>query len=88
MRQKLVSKPLALARTLNESSNIHKLKRGRRNLFAVVQRRQLREPLIGHRNYAHVRLYRAKRIVCRLRSRLGYRVKQSALADVWQTHNT
>ncbi|MNW46630.1 hypothetical protein D3C74_239360 [compost metagenome] len=87
VRQELVAKTLALARTAHQSGDIDKFKCRRNRAVRNDQFGQLVESLVRHLNHADVWIDRTKRIVGGFGPRLGYRVKQCGFPHVRQTHN-
>ena len=75
MGQEFVAQSFAVRRAFDQSRDVHEFEYGRRDLFAVIQRREFVQPLVRHRDDADVRLDRAERIVRALRARLRDRIE-------------
>ena len=85
--QELIAQSLALGRAAHQTGDIDKLDDGRGDLFGIIHLGQHIQPLVRNRHHAGIGLYRAKRIVGRLRSCLGNGIEQRAFADIRQSHN-
>ena len=88
MRQKFIAQPFAPRRALYEARDVHEFDDGGRDLFAVIKSGQFCQPFVGHGYDAHVRLYRAERVICGFRAGMRDRVEQSGFAHVGQTYDT
>ena len=86
VRQKFVAQTLALRSALNKPRNVNELHNGGSNFFAVIERGELIQPLVGHGNHAHIGLDGAEGVVCSLCARVRYSVEQCGLAHVGQTY--
>ena len=65
-----------------------KLDNRRRIFFRLVYRGEKIKTLIGNGHHAYIRLYRAEGVVCRLRTGIGYGVKECGLSDIRKTYDT
>src|SRR5581483_4153322 len=61
---------------------------GRHDFFGLIKFGQLSQAVIRHRHNAGVRLNGSKRVISRQRVSVRQRIKQCALANIWQTHNS
>ena len=86
--QKLIAETLAPRSPFDQPRDIDDLDGRRDRLFRIVDLYQVHDPLVGHRNHAHVRLDRAKRKIRRLRFRIRQAVEQGRFADVRQPHDS
>ena len=80
--QELVAQPFALRRAAHQAGDVDQLKNGRDDLLRLDVAVDRRQPRIGNRHRADVRLDRAERIVLAGDARRRERVEQRALADV------
>ena len=74
--QELVAQTRALAGTLDQTGNVHKLDDGRRLFVRLIHLGQLVQPLIRHRHHAHIGVDGAERIVCALCAGVGNGIEQ------------
>ena len=88
VREEFVTQSFAFAGTLYESGNVHDFHRSGHDASRMYQFGELRQALIGHGDYTHIRFYCTKREVCRLRFCVGQTVEKRRLAYIWQTDNT
>ena len=82
VRQEFIAKTFALRRALDKPRDIHEFHGCGGDFFAVVKRREFFKPFVRHRDDAHVRLYRAKRIIRAHRACVCNCVEQRAFPDV------
>ena len=82
MCEELIAEPLALARSLDEPSDIDELDASRDSLLGVVHFRELIETLVRNRHNADIRLNRRERIIRGERVRVRQGIKQCGFADV------
>src|SRR6185312_786688 len=86
---KLVTQSLAFARALHQPGNIYKFEDSGDDLGGIAHLRQHFQAVIRHGHHAGIRLNRAKTVVRRQRlARLRYGVKQGALPDIGEPHNS
>ena len=85
MRKELVSKPLALAGTLDKPRNVNEIDSGGDDLRGLLLERKLVKALVGDWDDAVVGVNCAERIVCRLRLAIGEGVEESRLPDIGKT---
>ena len=88
VREELVAQPLAPAGALDQTRDVHKFHRRRRDLLGLIHPGQLVKPLVRHRHHAGVGLDGAEGIVGRLRARARDGVEQRALAYVGESHDS
>ena len=84
--EELVAEALAFRGAAHEAGNVDECQTRGQDLRGFTDHRQFVEPLIGHADFADVRLDRTERIVRRLRRRrLRQRIEKGRFADVRQT---
>ena len=81
--EELISQPFALRRPADQPGDIDQLKNGRDDFLGLDVLIDGREPRIGNRDSADVRLDRAERIVLAGNPRCGERIKERTFSDVW-----
>ena len=86
--KKLVSQPFALGCTRHKTGDIDELDDGRLHLLRVDDRAEFGQALIGHFDYADIRLDGAEGIVFCGYTRFGERIKQCGFSYVGQTNDT
>ena len=83
-RQELVAQALALRGAAHEAGDVDERHGGRNDRRAVVERGQLGQTVVGHRDDADVGLDGGEGVVGRQDVVVGQRVEQRRLADVGQ----
>ena len=86
--EELVAQALALGCPLDQARDIDKFDHGRSKFFGVVLVAQPFQPLVRHGLDAHIGVDGAKCVVIRGNARVGDGVKESRLADIWQSDDT
>ena len=86
--QELVAQPLTMTGALDQTGDVHEFDHSRSGLFGMVQIAQPVQAGVWHSHRAYVRLDGAEGIVGALCACIGNGVKQGALANIGQTHNT
>ena len=82
MAQKFISETLALACAFNKSRDVHKFNGSGRKLVRLIHFGEFIKSFIRYAHHAHIRLYRAERVVRALSARIGYGIKKRAFSHV------
>ena len=85
--EELISESLTLGGAFHQAGDVEDLYGGRDDLLRWNDRFDPREPLVGHRHDAHVRLDRCKWVVGGFCTGCGQSVEEGGLADVGQAHD-
>ena len=86
--QKFISQALTLGGSLYKSRNIDKLQNSGSHLSGIIHLFQSGQPFVGNSHYAHIRLYRTKRIVLALSLEICKSVEQRTFSHIGQTYDT
>ena len=87
MRKELVAESLAAACALHEPRNVHKFDDGGGDFFALIERGELVQPLVGNCHDADVRLDGTERIVRGVRARVRDCVEKGGFSDVRKSYD-
>ena len=85
--EELVAKTLAVAGTLHQSGNVHKLNGGGGHLLGMIHIGQHVQPTVRHHDHAGVGLDGAERIIGSLCACLRNCIEKCALSHIGKSHN-
>ena len=86
--EEFISQTLALGSALDQTRDVHELDDGRSDFVRLIHLGKLVQTMVRNSNGADVRLDGTEGIVCRLCTGIGNGIKQGALADVRQSHDS